>query len=307
MRKHKPFLLDQWRLAMPSAVFLRQCREAGISVYECVWKEHALTFFAPLLQRRRLQQAFPDAELLRTCGLGGFLLRFFRKPYRIAAILLSIGLWWLLASQIYVIDIEGEDDTVAAKIRQQLKAHGYEVPFYAVDETVLKRDLRKELEHAVAWLEVERLGSRYRITYTPKKTAQYPTTSRKELIAQKDGVIQRYDISHGEKLVAVDTFVHKGDVLVANTLQDSSGKTQELAVAGRVFAYTWQDVEVSLSQKGWRPLQYFELLMEARRQVSADFHKDDRIEQENILQFYTDAGKIKMVVHYTLLQDITTP
>ena len=47
--------------------------------------------------------------------------------------------------------------------------------------------------------------------------------------------------------------------------------------------------------------------MAARAQVSQDFHKDDKIHKENILQFSKDMGKIKMVIHYTLLQDITTP
>ncbi len=56
-----------------------------------------------------------------------------------------------------------------------------------------------------------------------------------------------------------------------------------------------------------KAFQYFELLMAARAQVSQDFHKDDKIHKENILQFSKDMGKIKMVIHYTLLQDITTP
>ena len=77
---------------------------------------------------------------------------------------------------------------------------------------------------------------------------------------------------------------------------------------GRVFAYVWKDITVTMDKtKEPKAFQYFQLLFDARRKVSEDFHKDDRIYKENILQFSTDMGKIKMVIHYTLIKDITTP
>ena len=99
--------------------------------------------------------------------------------------------------------------------------------------------------------------------------------------------------------------------LVANDvlkLDDSKGGKQEVYVKGRVFAYVWKDITVTMDKtKEPKAFQYFQLLFDARRKVSEDFHKDDRIYKENILQFSTDMGKIKMVIHYTLIKDITTP
>lgn len=185
---------------------------------------------------------------------------------------------------------------------------GYTTPFHHQDENKLKEALKKKLENEIAWLEIEKRGSRYIITYTPKEFATLETLHHRELIAKQDGVIARFDIQHGNKVHKVNEFVHKGDVLVSNVIADSKSKNQEVYVKGRVFAYTWRDVTVSMDDtKMPKAFQYFELLMAARAQVSQDFHKDDKIHKENILQFSKDMGKIKMVIHYTLLQDITTP
>lgn len=121
-------------------------------------------------------------------------------------------------------------------------------------------------------------------------------------------MIERFDIQHGNKVHKVNDFVHKGDVLVSNVLEDSKGGKQEVYVKGRVFGYVWKDVTVRMPYtKEPKAFQYYQLLLDARRKVSEDFKKDDRIYQENILQFQRDAGKIKMVIHYTLIKDITTP
>ena len=172
----------------------------------------------------------------------------------------------------------------------------------------LKTQLKKNLENDIAWLEIEKQGSRYLITYTPKEFASLSQLGHEELIAQEDGMIERFDIQHGNKLHKVNEFVHKGDVLVSNVLEDSKGGKQEVYVKGRVFAYVWKDITVTMDKtREPKALQYFQLLFDARRKVSEDFHKDDRIYKENILQFSTDMGKIKMVIHYTLIKDITTP
>ena len=102
--------------------------------------------------------------------------------------------------------------------------------------------------------------------------------------------------------------VKKGDVLVSSSMLDSLNREKHLLVKGRVFAYTWETVEVSCKSDGFpQPFQFFRLLLAARAQVSEDFLKDDRIERENILQFEENAGTIRMKIHYTVYRDISSP
>ncbi len=56
-----------------------------------------------------------------------------------------------------------------------------------------------------------------------------------------------------------------------------------------------------------KPFQFYQLLFTARREASHDLRKDEKIYKENILQFQDNTGTISMDIHYTLLEDITTP
>ena len=106
----------------------------------------------------------------------------------------------------------------------------------------------------------------------------------------------------------INDVVKKGDVLVSSSMLDSLNREKHLLVKGRVFAYTWETVEVSCKSDGLpQPFQFFRLLLAARAQVSEDFLKDDRIERENILQFEENAGTIRMKIHYTVYRDISSP
>ena len=169
----------------------------------------------------RIHSAAPEnlplletCDLITTTGMLGYALRSLKKPYRIAAILLSILLWYGLSSMVFEIQIKGEKDESRKLIADTLKKMEVVPPVKSRDVSQLKTQLKKNLENDIAWLEIEKQGSRYLITYTPKEFASLSQLGHEELIAQEDGMIERFDIQHGNKLHKVNEFVHKGDVLV---------------------------------------------------------------------------------------------
>lgn len=308
MKVRKRLGLDLWKVQMSCEAFLHICKQNNLELYDITIHQRDIQFYAAIWQRHVLYRSLPKAVLITTTGMMGYLLRSFSKPSRILSILAAGLLWYGLSTTIFEIEVKGEQDESRKLIQNTLKQMGYTTPFHHQNEHQLKEKLKKQLEYDIAWLEIEKRGSRYIITYTPKEFVTLKQLHHQELIARKDGVIERFDIQHGNKVHKVNEFVHKGDVLVSNVITDSKNKNQEVYVKGRVFAYTWRDVTVSMEAKKLpTSFQYFELLLAARAQVSKDFHKDDTIHKENILQFSKDMGKIKMVIHYTLLQDITTP
>lgn len=308
MKARKKLGLDKWKVQMDASAFLHICKQGNLELYDITIHQREIQFYTSVLQRHTIYRLLPKAVLLTTTGMLGYLLRSMVKPARLLSVVTAILIWYGLSSTIFEVTIKGEKDESRILIQKTLKQMGYTTPFHHQDENKLKEALKKKLENEIAWLEIEKRGSRYIITYTPKEFATLETLHHRELIAKQDGVIARFDIQHGNKVHKVNEFVHKGDVLVSNVIADSKSKNQEVYVKGRVFAYTWRDVTVSMDDtKMPKAFQYFELLMAARAQVSQDFHKDDKIHKENILQFSKDMGKIKMVIHYTLLQDITTP
>lgn len=193
-------------------------------------------------------------------------------------------------------------------MRQALIGLYGEGPLFGLDADEAEGSLEERLSHQVKWMEVEREGSRMIIRFTSAKHAQSETLRDDDLIAQRDGIIAGFDVQHGEKRVALNQSVKKGDVLVSSLMADSRGNAEHLHVKGRVFAYTWEEVELEAERSAMpQPLQFFSMLLQARAQVSSSFLKDDRIVSENILQFGEKAGKIKLVIHYTLYRDISSP
>lgn len=300
--------LDFWRLQSATRPFLKLVRQCDLELYDIAIHQNDITFYAPISKRMDIHRYVEGAQLLRTTGMLGYLLRNLRRPIRLISLLCVALLWYGLSHIVFEVEIKGEQKESRALIEQTLQTMGYQVPFYSSDVNDIKMKLKKTLENEIAWLEIEKMGSRYRISYTPKEFASLQTLSNDELIAQRDGLIQRFDIEHGNKVKKVNDFVHAGDVLVSNVITNTANENKETYVKGRVFAYTWSDIRVEMDANDLpRSFQYYDLLMEARREVSKDFKENDAIDKENILQFSSDMGKIEMMVHYTLIRDITTP
>ncbi len=300
--------LDYWCVQMdPYEVFIR-CKQKNLQIYDVQIHKEMVLFYAPIYERFSILHTFESCTLKKTTGVLGYILRSLKIPYRVVAVVLSIGLWYVASHTVFTVEFQGEDASLKQTIHQQMKKLSYQLPMFQLDQQQLKLDLKQQLSSKISWLEVEKIGSKLKVYYTPKKFADEKEIGNDVLIARQDGVIQRFDISHGNKVVKVDQVVHKGDVLVSNEMQDSNGVTRALQVEGRVFAYTWKDITLTVKDEGLPMFfVYFDLLMQARAEVSATFHEDDYIENENILHFLKEGGKIKMVIHYTLVQDITTP
>lgn len=308
MKNKKKAGLDKWKLYKNLLDVVHIAKQADIELYDLCEHQGYTICYVPIYHRNKIYRHFEDATKLETTGMLGYLFRSLKKPARVLGMVCAMILWYGMSHMIYAIDIKGEDDESRKLVETTLQKMQVTPPFYRKDISVLKSDLKKQLENKIAWLEIEQRGSRYRISYTPKEFAHIEELSHDELIAKQDGVIQRFDVLHGNKLHKVNEFVHKGDVLVSNVIDTSGNTKQELYVKGRVFAYTWKDVVVEMKDdKMPKGFQYFTLLFRARNEVSELMRKDDRIYSENILQFFKEVGKIKMVIHYTLIQDITTP
>lgn len=308
--KHNKMLLgmDEWESSIELKRLYQLVKKHNWCIYEIHTTKHGIRFFAPVYERKEIAHGIEDACLLKTTGMLGFLFRQMKRPSRVLCVMISCLLWFVLSHTVFDITMSGDKEESKQLIQKTLREMGYQPPFYDADMEKLKLDLKKRLENEIAWMEVSKNGSCYHIQFTTKEFATITPLESNQLIAQKDGVIEHFELQHGNKLVAINDYVHAGDVLVDNILLDSNNKEQQLYVKGKVFAYTWREVHVEMKKNNIaKPFQFFQLLFTARREASKDLRKGERIYKENILQFQENAGKISMDIHYTLLEDITTP
>lgn len=308
------FGLDQYCLQLPLGFFLNSCKQHQLDVYQCSATKEGLIFYAPIYQRKKFKSVFNTIEYQRTVGCLGFLFRQLKNPFRIFLLIWCVGLFELFSHTVFEIEYQSTSSQLTTQIEQFLDEQGLTVPFLAWDadfEIELKEKIREQFETQIAWIEVTRQASRIHIAFNDKRYSETWEYDDVPLIATKDAMIVQFDVTHGEKLVKLNQIVSKGDVLVDNTLIDAFGVPKHIVVEGRVWGKTWTTIEshmtVEKQLEFLEPFHLMRLLMDCRRQISAEISEGEKILSENILQFYQEGSTISIKVHYTCLEDITIP
>lgn len=170
----------------------------------------------------------------------------------------------------------------------------------------MKSSLLENFKEDVSWLEVYEKGSIIKVRYAAKEKIKKEKMNDKALIAKKDGMIVYFDCKQGNKVKKVHDVVHRGEVLVDNHMLDSQGKEVTVNVNGKVYAHTWKKVQVEVKNHLPEAVNYFNMLLTARDQISIDKEWGEQIVSENILQFDPKQDTMKLEILYTLLEDITS-
>ena len=164
MKNKKEIGLDEWKLPVSMLHVLNVAGQHEIELYDV--SEHAsyTSCFVPVFQRYHMRHLFEQGILVKTTGMLGYCLRSLKKPYRVAGLLCAIALWYVMSHMIYEVNIKGSDAQSTALIKETLAQMEIVPPFYDTDMQSIKQTLKKTLEHKIAWLEIEKQGSRYNIS-----------------------------------------------------------------------------------------------------------------------------------------------
>src|SRR5690625_7225 len=184
----------------------------------------------------------------------------FRKEY-IIAFFLCIILLFLLSNVIWKVKISGVSTELEEKLTEQLASYGiYEGAWaYSIDSIEsIQDDILNNMEELL-YIGIERKGTSIIVDGIEKliiKEKEKETAT--QLVAEKNGVIDKMFIKKGVPLVNTDDYVKKGDVLVSGDILDeedkegdeNSSKTPE--AEGEVYANTWYEVDVNSSIYSYR-------------------------------------------------------
>lgn len=290
---------DIWECSCSKALFFQICRTKSLRIYDVEIKD-TIRFAAPISDRMKIIHCFESIQYIRSYGIISHLLKILRLP-RILSLAMCMGLLHLLTNTVFAVELEGEASK-QGQLHSMLQEQYGELPFIRPDRLALKAFLQKE---GFAWCEVEQSGSVLKIRYRSAKSEAVKPEAGNNLIASKPGIISHYELKSGVKKAAINQPVEKGDLLVEGAVQDTAGSFHRWKAEGKVFAKTWTHISVTCEdEKINEGIQFYRMLLQARHQLSKDFGPDDTILQENILQFTHNTGKIKLYVHYEVLEDI---
>lgn len=293
---------DLYKTSLDIYRLLEFCKENNVVIYYLSVKKESITFYIRIKDRKKLNK-IEDIHYLYTSGILGMLIRNMRKKSRLISYAITIVLWLTLSNMCFQIEIRGESDQLDKKIDSISKSYLYQ----SIKTYDMKEDIYKKVKNDISWMEVYRKGSILHIRYAKKEKDKLNHKKNQQLIAKKDGVIAYFKCDEGNKLKKVNEIVKKGDILVDNTILDSNGKPKNTKVNGKVFAFTWEKIRIEIKNNSLPDaINYYQMLLQARDEINVELKKGERIEKENVLQFSKNKGKIRLVILYTLLEDITS-
>ena len=259
-------------------------------------------FEASFIERKKIKKQLKQAKLIKECQLL-YYIHHFSKKSMILSLIISLMLWQYLASFVYEIKVYGKGLNDHPIINQYINT----LPKSKKALKTLKEDLQNQLSNELNWLEVIEEGCKYQIHYRIKESANQEKRQSQKLYAQEDAMIAYFDIIDGKKVVNVNDLVKKGDLLVDDKLIDYNKQSHSITSSGVVYGYTMKEVKIEQKvSKMLLPFAFYQMLLQARNEVSKDFLVNDRICDENILHFSYELDTIKIYVQYRLLKDIST-
>ena len=257
--------------------------------------------FSSVYKYRKVLTKFDQISLKNTIGIFGIINRFFLSKEKIISFLSCAIFLFFLSKTIFVFEIRGESQSHFQMVEEHLSL--YKTPFLMLDKNEMTNKLT-ELNGQLNWYGIYQKGSRLILQFQPRKSFDVQTFDAYDLIASKSGVIAAFDVLKGTKTVKLNEYVNQGDVLVSHILLDSKNEEKTTEVFGKVFAYTFQKVNVEIKKNDLPEfLQYYECLLRSRMQIQLD--EDEKIIQEIPLQFERNLDTITMTNFYVLYEMIS--
>ncbi len=191
-----------------------------------------------------------EIEVVKLYGIASF--KNFLRKYRLFLIVLSFGFLFFLGltNIIFEVEVVHNDKQIRDLLLEELANQGIQKYHFVVSfdqKEKIKDYILKKYKDQIEWLEIERQGTKYEIKVEErKKNHDQIDLTPKNIVAKKNGIIQKITSSSGEILTKKDQYVKKGDILIGGTIHNKEEVVGYVRAEGEVIAETWYTVTVSL-------------------------------------------------------------
>ena len=232
--------------------FLQNLYKMHIEFLHITFLDHSAIVKVSEKDYRKIQEikTIYEIEVVKLYGIAS-LVAFVRK-YAIFLLFLGLGLllFFGLTHVIFEVEVIHNNKELRELILEELQKEGickyHFVVSYEKKEQI-KEKILKEHKDQIEWLEIERQGTKYEVKVEERKLNQpKEEETPKNIIAKKDGIVQKITATQGEILVKKDQYVKKGDLLIGGIIHNKEVEVGRVRAEGSVLAETWYDVTVEL-------------------------------------------------------------
>ncbi len=286
--------------------FLKILKNKHIAIYHLEYQEdHTYTFLCTWRARRELL-SLEGVKRIGSTGVLFFILSFISKKQRLFGLTLAVIFFLLLQQSVWRVNIEGSRESVNQSLEENLYQYNLHLGSKLKTSQELEeiqKQILKDYEQSIDWLNLYLDGHTYQITYTPKVKEEVKKANYSLFVASDDAIVDRIEVSKGNVLVQKNQHVKKGDVLISNEIIATNDEVKLIETEGKIYGYIYKTYEARMdaddSAEGFA-LLHLKLLEAASKEIG----EDGRIDKENVLHYEAKEGTISLKVQFTLYKNI---
>ncbi len=195
-------------------------------------------------------------KIIRRHGLPFIIKRYRHRHFTILGIAILVTMLWYVSTHVMGITVFGNTRTETAIILNTLNECGLRLGMKTslIDNDSIRNKMMSKNDD-LAWVGINSSGSRVYIEIVERIEKEVGIDKEGvacNLVATKDGEIERIEVREGQTLTKMGSGVRKGDVLVSGIVDNSAYGFRYVQARGEVYAKT------KYSKSRSYPLQYTE-------------------------------------------------
>ena len=180
-----------------------------------------------------------DICIIRYNGLVNIKKFILSNKYIIFFITVGIIYIYVVTNMIFFIDVITNDSNMEKSIKEELKNFGIEKYKFKKNYNelqIIKDKIISKYRDEIEWIEIENIGTKYIIRYEPRiKNSINKENKLRNIVAKKDAIITSLNISSGQIIKNINSYVKKGDIIVSGYI-DLNGSIKDTIISnGNVY------------------------------------------------------------------------
>lgn len=206
----------------------------------------------------RLQEAktIYEVEIVSIHGKDRIKMILLKNKYVILSLILSLILLLYLCNTIFSVEVIHNNEDLRNLLIEELKQDGIQ-PFHFKKSyqeiQKIKKNILEKYKDKIEWLEIESMGTKYIVRVEERIiTKENNQNVKRDIVASKDAIIKKIEADSGEIMVSKNTYVKKGDTIIAGSIKLYDEVKNQIMAKGTVYGEVWYKVTVEY------PLKYHE-------------------------------------------------
>ncbi len=178
------------------------------------------------------------------------------SKFIIIMVVIALIFLYIVTNIIFSVDIITNDSKMEILLKEELSELGikkYNFKKSYNDIQKIKQEILNKYRSDIDWIEIENIGTKYIVRFEPRiESIENKDTPLRHIIAKKDCIIKSLDISNGQIIKGLNSYVKKGDIIVSGYVDLNGSVKDTVSSIGTVYGEVWYKVEVTY------PFKYYE-------------------------------------------------